>query len=194
LNWTVKLLVSRIGPDGSAAESIAEASAQVGRLGLSSVPVDGPLLTTPGSYRIDSTFSDANGNLLGSYFEYIQVVPDVLKVRLGISRRSVSPGGAFKIRMENLGTRHVSYGAPYVLERYFRKHWRRVPQKENFFAVKYGLLAGQVGGCQTVHLFKDAVPGRYRIRKRVSSGFRKALRTRFLDEVFYVRKGAAGPR
>jgi hypothetical protein len=183
-----------MGPDGSAAEPVAETSIQLGKLDFFPTFVVGRALAEPGSYRIDSTFSDAAGNLLGSYFEYIQVVPDFLKVRLGMSRRVVSPGGTFKVRLENLGTREVSYGEPYILERYHRKRWQRVPQKENFFAIKHNLLAGQAGKCQAVHLFKDAVPGRYRIRKRVSSGFRKALRTQFLDGVFYVRKGAAGPR
>jgi hypothetical protein len=118
-----------------------------------------------GSYRLDVVFLDEAGTLLGSYFEYIQVLPRTLDVRLKLSRRAVSSGGTLKIRVENFGTHEVRYGDAYTLQQYRDGRWQPAPQQERFFTDLHVLGAGRAGRCQVVRILKRAEPGLYRIQK-----------------------------
>ena len=101
LRWDVRLRISRFGPDGSPVELISGSSDKIETISPGvgiGVLVDAP--REPGSYRADIDLFDQEGELLGSYFEYIRVVPKTLHMRLGLTRRVVPPGGLFKARIE----------------------------------------------------------------------------------------------
>lgn len=188
LEWTIEVLISFPGADGSPGWVVSESQTRVDSIsGRPTVVVGSPL--SAGTYRVDFKFFDRNGASLGSYFEYVQVVPISLKPRLGLSRKSVSPGESLQLRVENLGTRTVDYGLPYELQRYEDGRWRPAPQTEKFFAPKMTLAAGHVGNCQGVPIFKGAKPGIYRIRKRIQYFLQRAIKGKVtVSETFFVRR------
>lgn len=93
LNWNVKLLVSRPAADGSVGEVVSETTGWVGEVGGSHVLVAKKALAELGTYRVDTSFESQSGEVLGSYFEYVQAIPVTWRVRLALNRRVVSPGG-----------------------------------------------------------------------------------------------------
>lgn len=188
LNWSVKLAVSRPAADGSASTPIAESVIRVESVqpGYLSPVIAGPLEET-GTFRIDTTFSDQAGNTLGSYFEYVQVVPNVLQVRLALNRRVIPPGGTLKMRIENLGTQPIGYGYPYALERYQDHHWQPVPGPGPFLMPLLGLQGGRAGVCQAVQISKGAKPGLYRVRKSIRPGIWQKTKAKILGQTFRVR-------
>ena len=169
LNWGGKFLVSRPAADGSIGKVVSERVSRIKEVdSVVSASLFAGGLTQLGSYRIDTLFESQSGEVLGRYFEYVQVVPLIERVRLALSRRVVPPGGRFKVRLENLGTQVMSYGFPYALERHHGGRWRPVPQERAFFMPGLHLQAGEASACQGVRLSAEAEPGLYRIRKLVS--------------------------
>lgn len=193
LNWTARLVVSRITADGST-WPVSEKTTTFGVLPANvSVPALGDALKESGSYRVDAAFFSSSGDHLGSYFDYVQVVARTLEVRLGLTRRAVSPGGTLGMRLENLGTRPITFGFPYVLERYDGQHWKRIPQGPFLMPLR-GLQAGEAGECQIVRISRDAQSGKYRVRKefetpiRFSHEKRSKAKRRQAMAVFRVRR------
>lgn len=187
-DWTVRLVVSRPAVDGSASTPVAETLTRVESVqpGYSMMITVGPL-GEAGTFRIDTTFSDQAGNTLGSYFEYVQVVPETLQVRLALSRRVIPPDGTLKMRIENLGTTHIGYGYPYGLERYLDHHWQPVPGPGPFLLPLLGLQAGRAGVCQTVEIPKGAKPGLYRVRKGIQPDFGRPAEAKIVGKTFRIR-------
>jgi hypothetical protein len=188
LNWTVKLRVSRPASDGSPGELVLEADTKVEAVmaGDSAQLVAGEL-EKRGFYRIDISFQSQDGNLLGSYFEYVRVVPARLDVRVGFKRRTVSPGASTKFRLENLGTHMIRYGAHYSLDRFEDGDWRRISQGKKFVPSVDFVEAGRAGGCQVVHIPRSAEPGLYRIRKRLRTAGTMDLATYITYGTFHVK-------
>jgi hypothetical protein len=195
LSWIVKLLVSRPAADGSVGEVVSETTGWVGEVGRSNALVARKALAELGTYRVDTSFESQSGEVLGSYFEYVRVVPLTRHVRLSLNRQVVSPGGSFKVRVENVGTGQVSFGLPYVLERRHEGRWLPAPQRRRFFMPRIHLGAGIAGECEVVRVFAWADPGRYRIRKRVSlspirseTGFAPPMAIeKLISKVFWVK-------
>jgi hypothetical protein len=75
------------------------------------------------------------------------------------------------VRLENVGTRPITFGFPYLLERYDGQHWKRIPQGP-FYMPLLSLQAGEAEECQLVRISKDSPPGRYRIRKELQAPIR----------------------
>jgi hypothetical protein len=133
-------------------------------------------------------FLDASGERLGLYYEYLQVVPFTFNVRLGLSRSVVSPGEGLRFRLENLGTREMSYGLFFWLERFDKGRWTRVLDSGKVFSVAYGLHAGGAGYCERVRVPVDAPPGRYRVKKEFTWRDGPA-REIYAVKNFWVRRG-----
>jgi hypothetical protein len=73
------------------------------------------------------------------------------KVRLAISRKTVSPGGAVRIWIENPGAVDAAYGYPYRLQRYEQGSWVKLPVGP-FFSARLTVRSGRAGICQVIHL------------------------------------------
>jgi len=181
LNWKIRMIISRVGVDGEPSSAISERTNDIGILRPSESLWVLEKLQEVGTVRIDMFFFDGEENLRGSYFEYAHVVPYRAMARLRLTRRSVSPGGEFKLRVENLGTTEVKYGEAYRLQIYKDRRWQQAPQREKFFAPRYTLRPGRSSRCQRVGVFKGAEPGLYRIAKKVGSWERRRGKTIFLS-------------
>jgi len=92
--------------------------------------------------------------------------PPRFKVRLGLSRTAVAPGKKLKLRVENYGEGSVAYGYAYRLTRKSGSSWREVPVGP-FLGARLFTQAASAGACQEIRVGRKAVPGRYRIEKKV---------------------------
>lgn len=180
LNWKIRMSISRVGVDGEPSSLISERTTDVGALRPRESFWVLDFLREMGTVRIDLLFFDAEGDLLGGYFEYARVVPFRPRARLRLSRHAMPPGGKFALRVENLGTTEVNYGLPYRLQVYKDDRWQQAPQRENFFAPRHGLRPGRASHCQHVRISKQAEPGLYRISKKVGSWERRQGKKVFL--------------
>jgi hypothetical protein len=189
LNWTIGIRVSRPDELGLPAGVLSETTTGIVVMrGYGTFPFEGAPLFERGPYRIDIGFSDQSGNVLGSYFEYVEVVPQALRTRLRLSRRVVGPGGVLRFRLENLGTQEIGYGHSYGLQRFREGRWTPVPSRQKFFVDRRTLPAGRASACQNVRIRRELEPGHYRILKAFSYGFKRALKVQFLAENFLVRR------
>lgn len=191
LNWVIRVRVSRPDAFGSAAIPVSETVMTVGSLGPRELlPIGGEPIAELGTFRVDLVFLDQGGNVLGEYFEYIQVVPFKVRARMRPERRVVAPGRRLRLRVENLGTASVGVEEGYQLQRFEDGRWERAPQQENFFAVLRILRLGQAH-CQSIRIFRSAKPGFYRIRKSIHLRTdQRDQRERVLIETFRVKQRA----
>jgi hypothetical protein len=113
--------------------------------------------------------------------------PPAFKVRLGISRTSITPGGDLRVRVENLGTESVTYGYEYRLERRRGNSWVKLPVGP-FYASKLSAEGARAGPCEQVEeLERKAVPGLYRISKTVWPSDASRTDARLVRAKFQVR-------
>jgi hypothetical protein len=87
-------------------------------------------------------------------------------VGLAVNRRKAKAGGAVQVRIENRGKQEVAYGYDYELARFENGFWLRLETKP-VFDPRFFLVPGAKGPWQRIQIPRDAVPGRYRIRKWV---------------------------
>lgn len=132
------------------------------------------LFTVYGLMPVASVTADSAGALAQGFCSRptlsVAEPPPPYKVRLGISRKVVAPGGRINIRVENLGSEPVTYGYLYRLARYENGSWKNLPTGP-FFAPKLYLGAGTAGTCQEIREIRiaaKAVAGTYRVTKKVS--------------------------
>ncbi|HEY5052917.1 MAG TPA: immunoglobulin-like domain-containing protein [Solirubrobacterales bacterium] len=97
----------------------------------------------------------------------VVAVPPPFKVRLGVDRGSVRPGGQLRVRVEDLGTEDVVYGLAYELARWEGGSW--VKQRTGpFFKSRSFVRAGTASACQGIDIPSQAAPGLYRVSKKVA--------------------------
>ena len=170
LNWTVTAQMWSVGGKGNPIEQVGEARLFIGRLNAAHQPhisIDTP--SENGFYRFDIQFTAESGALLGSYSEYLKVVPPYWKVRLGLSGSTFKPGERVLSRVENLGTETVSYGESFSVQRLEGGQWMRAPElTRGPWLMWLGIAgAGRSGRCSSLYLPEDVAPGQYRISKSV---------------------------
>lgn len=109
-----------------------------------------------------------------------------VKARLGINKTTVRPGGAVRVRVENFGATDLGYGLAYELARRERRSWVTLPPEPVFMPRLY-VRAGTASECQSIGIPRHAIPGRYRIAKKVrpvGSGRAKEVVVRATFKVF----------
>lgn len=186
LNWTVRVLTSRVEAGSPAITPVAETTTSVGTVSSDSAAsiVGGPL-SERGSFRIDIAFSNQKGEILGSYAEYVQAVPRTFRVRLGLSRQRVRPGGTVRARLENLGTELIGYGYPYSLQRYHDGRWVSIPQGP-FLLPLFHAPPGTASRCNAIRIPERAAAGLYRVGKSAMAFLPPRRRARVVGETFRV--------
>lgn len=196
LNWRIKARVASVRADGAPSVSLSEGVADVAVLrpnGSLAVPEIRP--PAMGTLRMDITFLDAEETVLGSFFEYLQIVPFKVDPRLRLKTRVVPPGGELLVRLVNWGTTQISSPGAYRLQRYERNRWQDVPV-EDLPASGPALAPGAAGRCQRMPIQDKAEPGLYRIQTRVRSLRRRQGKVRrapiYVSKTFRVT-GGLGP-
>jgi hypothetical protein len=169
LNWKVTVMVSWAGADGEPSSLLSATTTDVASLGPgSSLLVLGEGAPEIGTVRVDIAFFDDGQNLLGSYFEYLQVVPYRVENRLRLKTRAVPAGGVLRFRLENLGTTKVQMGG-YRVQRYETNGWQEVPRAETFASSREVLSPGHASECGRSRIPEGAEPGLYRLQVRTFS-------------------------
>lgn len=120
----------------------------------------------PGSYRYDLLISKRDGNILGQYSRYVQVVRPRFVTRVGLAARVLNPGAVLVNRIENPGSDAIEYTGRYEIQRAVNSHWKFVggrPSGRGFLPVVRFVGGGATSGCQRVRLSPALAPGQYRL-------------------------------
>ena len=168
VDWGVTARLLALDRDGGVVEEVDHTRTHIGRIdGARQPSIDLPVPSRPGFYRFDIQVRDGGGGELGSYSQYLRVVPRSVRVRLGINRGTVRPGAVVAVRPEELGTEWLTYGESFVVQRRTGGDWQRydLTRQELWELWLGGLGPGAAGGCNRLLIPSGTPPGRYRILK-----------------------------
>ncbi len=171
LDWTVTAQMWLLGRDGKPLREVDHSTLVIGELDALHQPhIDADTLGRRGFYRFDIQFADKEGVRLGAYSAYVKVARSFWKARLGLDRRTYRPGQLVLSRPENHGTRLMSYGEDFRVQRRESGAW--VPATHLGPEIWFLWLGiggpGSPGRCSALSLPRDTEPGRYRIVKAVT--------------------------
>jgi len=170
LDWTVAAQLWSLASVGIPTEEVDQRQIHIGRINDAYQPrLNLAIPHVVGLYRYDIQVSDRDGNKLGSYSQYLRVVPERVKVRLGINRRRFRLGQTVATRPEDLGTNWITFGESFEVQRMNDGHWQRdqalIPSEWLASLGSVGL--GGAGSCSRFKISAGTPPGRYRIRRSV---------------------------
>lgn len=170
VDWLVRAQLMALDSAGGVSEEVDHGRIRIKHIDDSYQP--SLSLKVPGRigfYRYDIQFSDFDGNTLGSYSQYVRVVPRSARVRLGISGRQFRPGQTVATRPEELGTDQISYGEDFDVQKRVDGRWRPYPpMNQHFWAFWRGFAeAGGAGSCSSFTIPAGTPKGRYRVVKHV---------------------------
>jgi len=171
LDWTVTMQMWLLGGHGRPLREVDDETLYIGELSAADQPhIAVETLGRRGFYRADIQFADKDGKPLGAYSAYAKVVRPFWKARLKIDRRAYEPGQTVHSWPENLGTRTMTYGESFEVQRMQDGDWVDAPElTPNGWLLWLGVAApGLSGQCSSVALPKDVAPGHYRIVKPVT--------------------------
>lgn len=171
LEWTVAAQMWLLGGRGAPVREVDSETLYIGELDAGDQPhisVDTP--GRRGFYRTDFQFADRDGRRLGAYSAYVKVARPFWKARLKLDRRAYEPGDRVYSRAVNLGTRTMTYGESFAVQRRKGERWVPAPDlTPNGWLLWLGVAPpGSPGICSSVGLPRDVAPGRYRIVKEVT--------------------------
>jgi hypothetical protein len=172
ISWGVNSELSLVAQDGRVISEIGKRIQRPGSLkSASSANIVFEVGKAPRFYRIDVTFLGAGGKSLAHYAEYFRVVPRTLKARLGLERKTYTPGDRVAMRMENLGTVDISYGYEFAVEIWMGSAWAKSDVSlPGWPEVGLGLGGGRSAECQRLPITQEFMPGKYRLSKQYGIG------------------------
>lgn len=167
LGWQVESRLTVIGGTGKSGklggarlQRVAGVGARGTKLGFR------PGTVRAGLYRIDLIFRAEDGERLGRYSEYVNVVAPVSEYHLALSGSAFVPGEAVFARLHNEGTEGLRSEDDYSVDRFENGTWVPVLSQP---AVAVGTSAtppGMSGDCDVTYVIPgDARPGTYRLTK-----------------------------
>jgi Bacterial Ig-like domain len=177
LGWRIESRLVRVDRDGRGSHVIKRRMAAIDllepagarRIGFARSPV-------PGLYRYDLIFRDTDGELLGHYHRHYLVLPDEWNVTLALNATSFRVGENLHAQVRNYGTRSLSYGVGFSIERYDGA-WAPIDNeavfghKLVFIMIGLNLGAGNSDDCSSGFTIPEKMtPGLYRIVKRFGIG------------------------
>jgi hypothetical protein len=171
LEWTVTAQMWILGRRGMPVREVDSETLYIGDLDAGEQPhiyVD--TLGRRGFYRADFQFADKDGRHLGAYSAYVKVARPFWKAKLKLDKRVYERGDRVYSRAANLGTRTMTYGENFEVQRREGKSWVPAPDlTPNGWLLWLGIgRPGSPGLCSSVRLPGDVAPGRYRIVKEVT--------------------------
>ena len=181
LDWLVSAEMTQVNLKGMPVGDTKTKQVEVGRPGRNaysdltfSVPDD------PAIYKVELSFQNAAGKLLGRFGRYFRVMEPRSAVRLTLTSTSVKSGDRVYARVENLGTEHVSYGVPYSIQMFDGAAWVKAPQSPGGPWIMPLWLSppGRSGSCNSFRIPTDMPAGRYRFVKPLQSP-RKSIAAEF---------------
>jgi len=171
LDWTVTMQMWLLGRGGKPLGEVDSETLQIGELDAAEQPhVSVETLGRRGFYRADIKFFDKTGVRLGAYSSYAKVARSFWKARLLLDRRSYRPGQRVFSRAANLGTRTMTFGEDFAVQRWDEGHWAKAPEltPDGWLLWLGAAGPGSPGLCNSTQLLADTAPGWYRIVKPVT--------------------------
>ncbi|HEX6204238.1 MAG TPA: hypothetical protein VFZ29_00330, partial [Solirubrobacterales bacterium] len=133
---------------------------------------------------------DVGGRRLGSYSSYVKVARPFWKARLGLDKRVYAPGDLVLSRPENYGTKLMTYGEGFTVQRWAQGGWSPAPKLQPDGVLLWLGLSGPgaPGRCSPLGLPEGVERGWYRLVKSVSEPLRgDRSRLHRLTASFFVK-------
>jgi hypothetical protein len=124
-----------------------------------------------GLYRATILFERPTGKRL-RYGAYFRVFPLIVgRPRVVLNATTLQPGDLLLARVENFSRTDISYGVPYVIERWNGTEWERAPETPNAWVRPlYRSRPGTTGPCLPFRAPQEMASGSYRFVKPVTVG------------------------
>lgn len=172
LDWLVTAEMTPVNLGGMPVGPTQTKQIKVGRPGRNAFgDLSFSVSDDPAIYRVDISFRNAGGKVLGRFGKYFRIMETQSNVRLKLSATSYQPGGKLSARVENLGTEHVSYEVPYSIQLFDGQFWVRAPQSPSgpWIMPLWISPPGRSGSCNSFWIPPDMPPGKYRVVKRLQT-------------------------
>jgi hypothetical protein len=174
LNWHVEVAIAQLGEDGSQVDIAPALSRTIRRV---RVPRDLEALrfivampAEPGFYKYRLRFRRLDGTGLGTYEQYVRVVPELRSASLRLNGRRFFPGDEIVARVFNRGTVPIAFGEGVSVKVQEAGIWADSAfDTPPVHRISFVLLAGVLGRCETFRVPIDVPAGMYRFEKSVSS-------------------------
>jgi hypothetical protein len=181
LEWNVEIAVRRLNAAGHPKKLVAQRTFSLWRnrsFSRDPANLQVPVTKRPGLYMGEFKFAHG-GHVLGTFGQYLRVVPRRRDVRLLIGQATYLPGESVVTRMVNRGTLPVAFAPGLVLESWSNEMWLEVNGPTYFGGPASLLSAGASGQCEHLPLPSDLRPGPYRVTKSVDGRKPAVLRAYF---------------
>lgn len=185
LGWTLHLTLERIDSQGKVVR-IEDVVTRHARdvTDLSRMRLELQLGGRPALYRTRLSIKNSDGKGLGTYTQYVRVVPPVASGNLKLDKNVAYPGDEIALRVDNIGTVPIGAGSGYRVEWFDGEQWQTIVEESTDRARRRlrVLFAGESSSCEYLLLTDDLNQGQYRLSKEVQwrSGKRRRLSSQFV--------------
>ena len=173
LDWTVTAQLWTVDRRGEDLEEVDHNEIFIGQLNATHQPriEVHPLADRRGFYRFDLQIANGAGAVLGSYSSHFKVVRASWHPRLRLNRDVLRPGERLLARLENHGSRTVSFGESFGVQRFESGAWVQASDlRGGPWRQWLGFLGpGGSGRCNSLFLPATTPTGLYRIIKWVGT-------------------------
>lgn len=170
LRWSVTATLHTIDRQGNSKRVAARKRMRLGKIRYRE-NVEIGLREKPGLYRLEVAINNWSGQRLGTYYQYIRILPARTRARIAATGMSFHVGELITGRIENLGTSTVLWSAAEALkmERYTDGGWVEVLMNRGagVTGVDKFIYGGRAGPCATFYIPLDAMAGSYRFSTEI---------------------------
>jgi hypothetical protein len=189
IGWTFRGRVVPVDGRGQAIRNAPIAERMTRSHGdLSDLQLRFNLSSQPALYKVELTFRNRAGHLLGKYGEYVRVVKRTVNVAMRLSDSVFSPEQTLYMRVANLGTVTVHSGPEFVLEHLLGGRWTTDPAspQDVWRTSLQVLFAGESSHCQEFEIPMSQPAGLYRLSKDGAGDAQVVAEAR--NREFYCRR------
>lgn len=173
LDWNVTAQLWTVDRRGANLEEVDHSEIFIGRLDAARQPriEVHPLEDRRGFYRFDMQITDGEGAVVGSFSSHFKVVQPSWHPRLRLNKNVLRSGERLLARLENHGSRTVSFGESFRVQRIENGEWVQASDLSvgPWLAWLGYLGPGSSGKCNSLFLPVSTPPGMYRIVKSVGT-------------------------
>lgn len=164
--WSVTAFLARISWGGRVLKRIGKAQHE--GVSLSPSRSSGRRWTVggnPAAYRLVLVFRAPSGNRIATLGRYFRVVKPTENSRLALNASAFRPGQTIFAQLQNLGTKPLTYGYGYWIDKLTPSGWVEAPENPRMPvpAIALVLRGGQASKCESFDIPSSMPPGRYRI-------------------------------
>lgn len=170
LGWLVVSDLWQVDKDGKVVSHVSQRKQFIGRVAGFKRDFGFGGRVNPGLYRLDVSFANSAGRVLGAYHEFYRAVGARSSLKLGISARTVNAGATAFLRLENFGSVDTTYSYEYQMWSVDNGRRAPVPLEPSKVSDDRPLAPiGKAGRCFTFNVPGSLSVGAYEVGIRISN-------------------------